>query len=341
MTAISSNTARLMKQAVVIDMTAPGAPLGVITPDEQSTEEWYAAYEKAGCTFISCTVAADHVAFSIESCITEIAKARRWLRARSDRFVLIDRAEDIQRAKQAGKLGVCLNFQGTLPYLRNLELVEVYKRLGVHHALMTYNQKNLVGDGCHERTDSGLSLFGLELIAEMNRVGVIVDVTHVGHRTAMETIEASKAPVIMSHSSPRAIFDHPRNVPDDQIVAMAKKGGVMGMQGVGFFLSAGGSDVSPERVFAFLDYAVQLVGAKHVGFGLDYIMHPQNAQKLVAKTGSSYVQGAGYHNPVHHFVPPAAIAGVADLMLRKNYAESDVLDILGGNWLRVFREVCG
>src|SRR5262249_44209843 len=152
-----------------------------------------------------------------------------------------------------------------------------------------------VGDGCHERTDCGLSRFGLELIAEMNRVGVLVDVTHAGHRTALEAIEASRAPVIMSHSSPRAVFDHPRNVPDDQIVAMANKGGVMGMQGLGMFLSKEGTDISPERVFAFLDYAVQLVGPRHVGFGLDYIQHVENAARLVANSGTAYVQGAGYH----------------------------------------------
>jgi len=341
MSSLSAQTARLMRDSVVIDMIAPGSPFGVLTPDEQSTEEWYGAYEHAGCTFTSCTVAADHVAYSIEACVQEIAKSRHWLLAHPNRFTLVEKAADIRNAKVTGKLAVCLNIQGTLPYQRNLKLVEVYRRLGVLHALVTYNEKNLLGDGCHERTDCGLSRFGLGLVAEMNRVGVLVDVTHAGHRTAMETIAASEAPVIMSHSSPRAIFDHERNVPDDLIVAMAQKGGVIGIQGVGIFMSAEGSDISAQRLFAFLDYSVQLVGANHVGFGLDYIMHPQNAQKLVAQSGSSYARGGGYYNAVHYFSPPEIIVEVVGLMLRKNYSETDVQGILGENWLRVIEQVCG
>jgi membrane dipeptidase len=338
---MSTDAKTLYADAIVIDMTAPGSPLAVMTPDEVSTEEWYRPYEEAGCTFTSCTVAADHVAYTTEACINEIANARHWLQARPDRFMLIDKAADIFEAKRTGRVGICLNFQGSLQYQRNIKLVEIYKRLGVHHALLTYNNKNLVGDGCHERTDAGLSSFGLELIQEMNRVGVIVDVTHAGYTTAMEAIEASTAPVIMSHSSPRAIFDHARNVPDDQIKAVADKGGVIGMQGVGIFLSAAGDDISAERIFAFLDYTVQMVGADHVGFGLDYIMHPENAVKnVVAKTGVSY-KGAGYSNPVHYFTPPTRLPELTELMLWHNYSEEDVRKILGGNWLRLFEKICG
>ena len=243
-------------------------------------------------------------------------EVRRWFLSHPDRFLLVDKAEDIARAKQAGKLGVCLNFQGSLQYQRNLHLVEVYKRLGVHHALLTYNNKNLVGDGCHERTDAGLSSFGLALIAEMNRVGVLVDVTHAGHATALEAIEASSAPVIMSHSLLHHL-DHERNVPDDQMIAAAKKGGVIGMNGLGIFMSADGMDISAERLFAFLDYSVQLVGARHVGFGLDYIMYPAHAQKgVVATTGTSYKKDAGYHNAVHLFAAPSIIAELVEMMLR-------------------------
>jgi membrane dipeptidase len=126
------------------------------------------------------------------------------------------------------------------------------------------------------------------------------------------------------------------------MIAAARKGGVIGMNGLGIFMSADGMDISPERLFAFLDYSVQLVGARHVGFGLDYIMHTGNAQKgVVATTGTSYKKGAGYHNAVHLFAAPSIIAEVVEIMLRHQYAEADVRAILGENWLRVFREVCG
>jgi membrane dipeptidase len=333
---------KLYGNAIVVDMTAPGSPLAVMTPDEQSTDEWYSAYEEAGCTFISCTVAADHVAYTPEAALTEIAKARHWLLARPERFLLVEAADDIFRAKREGKLGIVLNFQGTLQYQRDLRLVEAFKRLGVHHSLLTYNQKNLVGDGCHERTDAGLSSHGIALIQEMNRVGVLVDVTHAGYRTAMEAIDVSNAPVIMSHCSPSAIFAHERNVPDDQIIAMAKSGGVIGIHGVGIFMSADGRDISARRLFEFLDYTVQLVGTNHVGFGLDYIMHTENARKaVVGKTGDSYKRDSGYHNDEYFFAPPSIMGDVANVMLSQGYSEEDVVNILGGNWVNVFRAVCG
>lgn len=339
---ISPYTRKLYDDSIVVDMTAPGSPLGPITPDDQSTNEWIGSYEGAGCTFASCTVAADHVTNTIEACIIEIAKARKWFLSQPDRFVMVEKASDITKAKECGKLAVSLNFQGSLPYQQDLKLVELYKRLGVHHVLLTYNNKNMVGDGCHERTDSGLSTFGLSMIAEMNRVGVLVDVTHAGYRTAMEAVEASSAPVIMSHSSPSAIFEHERNVPDDQIKAVAQTGGVIGMQGVGIFQSADGMDVSPERLFAFLDYSVQLVGPEHVGFGLDYVMHIENVIKaIVEKSGNSYKKGAGYQNAVQRFSPPAIMPEITEIMLQHKYPEDAVRMILGGNWLRVISEVCG
>jgi hypothetical protein len=126
--ATSTRPERLVAESIVIDMTAPGSPLGILTPDEPSTDEWYHAYESAGCTFISCTIGADHVASSIEACVGEIAKPRHWLLGRPDRFMLVEKADDILEAKKNGKLGVCLNFQGTLQYQRNLKLVETTAR---------------------------------------------------------------------------------------------------------------------------------------------------------------------------------------------------------------------
>ena len=133
--------------------------------------------------------------------------------------MLVDTFADVERAKLEGKFAVVLHFQGTNPLGGDLNMVEVYYRLGIRHMLMAYNMKNLVGDGCMECTDDGLSRFGVAVVEEMNRVGMIVDVTHTGYRMTMDTFEVSKAPVIFSHSNPAAVWDIPRNVKDDQIKA--------------------------------------------------------------------------------------------------------------------------
>ena len=135
-------------------------------------------------------------------------------------------------ARKAAKLAVGFHFQGTAPFEEELGWVDLFYQLGVRHALMAYNEQNLVGSGCHVAEDTGLSDFGRELVAEMNRVGMLVDCAHTGYRTTMETLEASASPVIISHTNVRALCDHPRCVWDDQIEACTAPGGVLGMTGL-------------------------------------------------------------------------------------------------------------
>lgn len=333
--------ASLLSDAIVVDMTAPGVPMSLLTPTLETTERWVEQYERAGVTWASFTVASDHTG-GPEETVRQIAAARRWFMDRPERFVFIERADDVLRAKREGRLAVSLHFQGTVPVGTDLKLIEVYKRLGVVHMLMAYNARNFVGDGCHEPGDAGLSNFGAALVAEMNRVGMLVDVSHTGHRTSMDVIAASRAPVIMSHSNPKALFEHDRNVPDDQIRAMAGTGGVMGIHGVGIFLSSDGLDVSAGMLARHVDYVVQLVGPQHVGFGLDYVENIPLLKSLVATSGAGvYKPGAGYTNEQILFAPPALIEPVADLLRQKGYSDADLRGILGGNWLRVLRQVWG
>ncbi len=338
---VAPNVAALLSDSVIVDMTAPGSPMMAVTPSLETTERWIGQYERAGITWASFTVATDQTG-GVEATLRTIATARRWFLDRPDRFVFVERAADIRRAKREKKLAVSLNFQGTVPIGTDLKLIEVYKRLGVEHMLMAYNARNFVGDGCHEANDAGLSTFGATLVAEMNRVGVLVDVSHTGFRTSMDVIALSRAPVIMSHANPKALFEHDRNVPDAQIRAMAKTGGVMGIHGVGIFLSKDGLDISAETLARHVDYVVQMVGPEHVGFGLDYVENiPLLKAFVAASPPGAYKEGAGYLNDKILFAPPAVVGPVVDVLLRKGYAVADVRGILGENWLRVFSTVCG
>lgn len=337
---ISPKCWELVAESMVVDMTAPGAPWASRYISQPAMEAWVDGYINAGCKWVSFSVGGDYP-WAVDWVLESIGKTRRWFLDRPQKFIVVDRADDILRAKLEGKLAVSFHFQGTFPFERNLYLVELYKKMGVFSALMAYNYRNLVGDGVHEPSDAGLSQFGRALVAEMNRVGMMVDVTHTGHRTSMDAAEMSTAPIIMSHSSPNALFDHPRNVKDELIKAMAKTGGVIGIIGVGIFMSKDGKNTSPQRVFEFVDYAAQLVGPQHVGFGLDYIPDTQAMFRMLEVMGGGFDDKYGYGIPDQKFAGPDVIPQVAELMLQRNYKEDDVRGVLGGNWFRVFQQVCG
>src|SRR5690606_24147397 len=148
-----------------------------------------------------------------------------------------------------------------------------YHRLGVRAMLLAYNQAEAAGDGCLEPRNGGLTRFGHQVIAEMNRVGMLVDLSHCGVRTALEAIDASAQPVAITHTGAKAVYDHPRTVPDELLLAVAARGGVIGINGHPAFID--GTSAPPlSRVVDHLDHIVELVGVEHVGLGLDFSQHP-------------------------------------------------------------------
>lgn len=328
---LSSSGAALHQDALVWDMTFPFSEL--CGSDAQHVDTLF-RMAASGYNFVSLTVAGDKG--GIEPSIRRIAGVLGILRAHPDRFMVCAGVDDILAAKAAGKLGIGLHFQGTDAFGRDINMVEVYYRLGIRSALMAYNQRNSVGDGCHERTDSGLSRFGLQLITEMNRVGMLVDCTHTGYRTTMEAIEASTSPCMFSHSSARALVDHERNIRDDQIKACAAKGGVIGVNGVGLFI--GENDASTETLLRQIDYIVSVAGPAHVGLGMDFVSDVPTLMAVVKGNPARYPKGE-YRDPTIEFVAPEQMPEVTEGLLKRGYSESDVRGILGENFLRLARQV--
>lgn len=337
-TARPEHTGSIMSGSLVVDMLSPNAPGHALLPGATGFDHCMELYAAAGVTWVSLTVALDHMT-SIEATMKAIGLARRHILDRPDRYVFIDSVDDVSRAKRENRLGVNFNFQGTNPLAGDLGMVEIYRRLGVGHMLMAYNFKNFVGDGCHEPGDGGLSRYGMNLVQEMNRVGMIVDVSHTGHRTSMEVFEVSQAPVIFSHSNPRALHEHERNIRDDQIRACAAKDGVIGINGVGIFMSNSGDDVSAEMLIRQIDHVAALVGPRHIGFGLDFVEDTEALKGLVKADPARYAKDGGYLSETLHFSPPAVIGAVADGLLARGYGDTDVIGILGENFLRVCRQV--
>jgi membrane dipeptidase len=198
--------------------------------------------------------------------------------------------------------------------------------------LLAYNKDNRACGGCMEG-NIGLTEFGRDVIREMNRVGMIVDVTHMGYRATMEAFEISTAPVIFSHSNPSALWKHARNISDEQIKACAKTGGVIGINGIGDFLGGTSSDLIVQNI----EYVMNLVGPEHVGIGLDYVVDKQELIEYIE--GHPDVFPPDKINNYLSFAEPEQFPEFTELLYQKGYSEQIIRGILGGNFLRVAEDV--
>jgi membrane dipeptidase len=269
-----------------------------------------------------------------------LATFRHWILRHNEHYVLVNTVAEIEAAKAQGRLAVFFDIEGGNAVAAHPGLVEVFYRLGVRWMLLAYNKSNKLGGGCMD-DDTGLTQYGREIIDEMDRVGMVLCCTHVGHRTAREAIEHSRTPVIFSHSNPSAVYAHVRNIPDDLIKACAAGGGVVGINGVGQFLGCGDEgrgDNRTETLLKHIDYIVQLVGPQHVGLGLDYVFDVSELEEHVRRSPESFP--AGLHQPgLYLQVEPERIALIAEGLLKMGYSDDDILGVLGGNFLRVAKAV--
>ncbi|MGH7267768.1 MAG: dipeptidase [Candidatus Rokuibacteriota bacterium] len=328
-TTIGDQAAALHRDALVWDMTLPWEP-GL--PDWDGTLPRYRA---AGVDFVSLTVN-DH-AGTLAGTMLHIAACKAQIRRRSDRMVLAATVDDILAAREAGQMALGFHFQETNPLEGSLELVQLYYDLGVRHMLLAYNRRNRVGDGCAERTDAGLSRFGVRLIEEMNRVGMLVDGSHTGYRTTMEAMEIGTAPFIFSHANAYSVVPHYRNVRDDQIEACARTGGVIGVNGLAPYLDD--PEASTASIFRHVDHIASLVGPEHVGIGLDY---EKDVDRFVTWTRANpemWPQSEGKPRVDWNFAQPEQLPELTELMIRHGYPEAAIRGILGMNFLRVARQV--
>lgn len=327
---ISDKARSIYRSSLVWDMTVPygmqHATDGVTLP----------RFREAGFGLVSLTIGGDKT-FGPEVALANIGQVYAVCARYPERYRFVHGIDDVDLARNEGKLAITLNFQGTNVLANDPSLVEVFYRLGVKHMLMAYNQKNLVGDGCAERTDAGLSRFGLSVIREMNRVGMLVDGTHTGYRTTMDAMEASTSPCIFSHCNAYSVFAHYRNVKDDQIRKCAETGGVIGVNGLGEFLDD--MEATSDSMFCHLDHIVNLVGPQHAGIGLDYVKDVAGFWKYVDDNPDAWPLNNGKPNRHTKFVQPEQILDLAELMCRKNYPEAAIRGILGGNFHRVCKQV--
>ena len=328
----------LHRDAIVIDAVCP------LVKQPGAFVDWYV---EGGCTAIAPTVAA------WEDATFAIRNIGAWLDfiARRDDLRLIRFAADIEAAKAAGQLGIVLHFQGTDPIGDDLNLVTLYKALGVGVMQLAYNVRNRIGDGAQERSDSGLSRFGMDFVKRCNRDRVIVDCSHTGYRTTMEAIALSERPVIFSHANPRAVHPSPRNITDEQIKAVAETGGTVGVVGFPGFVSTSARPTLAQFI-AHIDHIAGLVGIDHVSLGIDYFagQHPVMDDAAARKRYESLVAAGlwepdGYPPPPYYYPEgietPRTLQNLTAGLAAHGYGEADIRKVLGGNLMRVYRAVWG
>lgn len=306
-----------------------------LRPDDDAVDD-LETYRQAGVDFVSINIAMDIT--STADAFKVLGAFRRGLKRRPDRYLLASTVADVHEAKRSGKLAVAFDLEGTEPIDRSPALLEAFYDLGVRTALIAYNRTNRAGGGCHDDPETGLTALGHEIVREMNRLGMLVDVTHCSRRTTLDVFALSSAPVVFSHSVPAGVRAHHRNVTDEQMRACAATGGVVGINGVGMFL--GENDASTDALFRAVDYAVGVVGPEHVGLGIDYVFDLDELETFLQQHSDTFPAGGGYTEfGQPRFVSPLQLPELTVLLLEAGYPEGDARAILGGNFLRVATQV--
>jgi membrane dipeptidase len=267
----------------------------------------------------------------------------RRFHAHPDMLTQITSVQDIHDAKRDGKSGVIFGWQNASPIENDLDRIEQFKILGVRIIQITYNERNLIGNGCYERNDDGLSNFGRDAVREMNRLGILIDLSHVGDRTTLEAAALSNKPVAATHANARSFVNHPRNKTDDALKLIAERGGIIGVTSWPPFLP--NKFESTLRDFGdAIDDMVERVGIDHVGVGNDYTIDQSKEwfDTLMAQQGTKWnPRRLDYPDTVTHprgIETPDKLPCVADELVSRGYKEVDIKKILGGNFLRIFQE---
>ena len=338
----------LMKRSTVIDMLSP------LTLNFPVMEQWltkpstFTAADAA--EFASSGISGFHIAVgtggpdAFQSSYRYLSLHNGFIASHNQWFTRIDKASDFDLAKKTGRAGLVLGLQNS-EHFRTVKDVDEFHALGQRVSQLTYNTRNMIGNGSTERRDEGLSDFGVAIVERMNAVGMAVDVSHCGDRTSLEALELSKQPVLVTHSNARALASgHPRTKPDEVIKAVGKAGSVMGITGVRMFVT-GSEPTTLDSLLDHFDHVSKLIGPEHLGVGSDIALHGYDAlpPEQIKQLQASYKKSYGFREKtdIEGVDHPKRMYDLTEGLIRRKYTDAQIEGILGGNFKRVLGQIWG
>lgn len=342
----STRAVDLVRRSTVVDM------LCVLTLDFAKGNQWMADPESYTAAdfqpFKDSGINVIHPAFGLggpnayESALRFFASWNAFIANNDAFFIRVDSPTDLERVKASGKLGVLLGLQNSEQF-RTPADVDFFRGLGQRVSQLTYNSRNLIGNGSTERRDEGISDFGVSIIEQMNKVGMAVDVSHCGDRTTLDAFEISKKPVLITHSNCRALVPgHPRLKTDEAIKKVGAAGSVIGITGVRMFVK-GSEPTTIEHVLDHFDHVKKLIGPQHLGVGSDIDLYGYDAMppELNKQLRASYKGSYGFRDKidVEGLNHPKRMYDLTEGLIRRKYSDTDIEGILGGNFKRVLSQI--
>jgi membrane dipeptidase len=342
----SARAIDLIGRATVIDM------LSVLTLDFNKEAKWLKDPESFQKTdlqpFVDSGINVLHQSVGMggpnayDSALQYFARWNGFIANDDEHFMRIDSTADLKRVKGSNKLGIMLGLQNS-EHFRRPDDVDFFRGLGQRVSQLTYNARNLIGNGATERRDEGISDFGVAIIERMNKVGMAVDVSHCGDRTTLDAFEISKKPVLITHSNCRALVPgHPRLKTDEAIKKVGDAGSVIGITGVRMFVK-GDEPTTVEHVLDHFDHVRKLIGPEHLGVGSDIDLYGYDAMppELNKQLRAAYKESYAFREKIdiEGLNHPKRMFDLAEGLLRRKYSDSESEGILGGNFERVLSQI--
>jgi membrane dipeptidase len=313
--------------------------------DASVRERVRGVWRASGVNGVQVTLGGLGLAHTWDDALRDIAHYQRRVRAGGD-MAICTSADELLAAAADDNVGLLFGLQDSAQIGADLSRLDWLYDAGVRVIQLTFNVRNLVGDGCTEREQSGLSRFGLDVVRRLNELGIIVDTSHSGYKTTLDAIEHSERPIAITHSSCMAIAEHPRAKTDDQLQALADRDGFFGVDAVPFFI-APGRKASVDIVVDHVEHAAGILGIDRVGIGTDWgawspdfpaAMKQATRQKLALGTGFSEKDVPDWDNTVvEHFESWQAWPNITAALLRRGLTEDEVRGLVGGNWVAFMR----
>ncbi len=287
-----------------------------------------------------------------ETCLETLRNIGQWnqlFEQHGDLIVQAGSAEEVLQAQKAGKTGVVFGFQNCSPIEDDFSLIEIFHRLGVRFMQLSYNNQSLLASGCYESTDSGVTRFGRQVIREMNRVGMVIDMSHSAERSTLEAIEWSQRPIAITHANPAFFEPAMRNKSDAVLTALGESGGMLGFSLYPFHLK-NGPDCSLDDFCSMVAEAVELMGIDHIGVGSDLCQNQPDSVvewmrngrwNKATDFGEGTASNAGWPTQPAWFSNSTHYSNLAAGLRAKGFAKTDIEKVMGRNWLRFFANSFG